>query len=365
MPSVNDIIADATVGHAIGLQRLSNATVRKIIATLRRSDARVFERLLSDDISALSRARQEALLKDIRRIIESVYEDATGQLRADLEALATYEGEWQVNMLERVVPVEVNWITPPRDQLVAVVNARPFQGRLLREWGSDLAEGAFKRVRDTIRNGIIEGRTTAEVVRDLRGTRAQGYKDGLIEIDRRHAEAVVRTAINHTATRAREETFKRNRKIIKGTQVLATLDTRTSAICMAADNRVSWAEGYSRKDFPEKTRFLADMPNLTNDSRPPFHINCRSTMMPIVKSRVQVKSTRASMDGQLPEDMTYEDWLRKKPADFQDDILGKSKGKLFREGGLTLDRFVSRRGDELTLDELRKKEADAWAKVFD
>ena len=69
------------------------------------------------------------------------------------------------------------------------------------------------------------------------------------------------------------------------------------------------------------------------------------------------------MDGQVPADMTYQDWLRKQPASRQDDILGVTKGKLFRQGGLTLDRFVDRAGRELNLTELRKKNAEAFAKA--
>ena len=74
-------------------------------------------------------------------------------------------------------------------------------------------------------------------------------------------------------------------------------------------------------------------------------------------------TTRASMDGQVPQDMTYQQWLKSKPAAFQDDVLGPTKGKLFRDGDLPLDRFVDRKGRELTLDELRKKDAEAFKRA--
>ena len=72
-------------------------------------------------------------------------------------------------------------------------------------------------------------------------------------------------------------------------------------------------------------------------------------------------STRASMSGQIPEDTTYQQWLKGKTAAFQDDILGKTKGALFRRGGLTLDRFVDKTGKEYTLEDLRTKNAAAFA----
>lgn len=99
--------------------------------------------------------------------------------------------------------------------------------------------------------------------------------------------------------------------------------------------------------------------------------NCRSSTAPVIKSWKELvidlpesaKSTRASMSGQVPDDMTYQDWLKKQPVERQDDILGKTKGQLFRKGGLTLERFVDRNGRELNLAELRAKNAAAFAKA--
>jgi hypothetical protein len=47
-------------------------------------------------------------------------------------------------------------------------------------------------------------------------------------------------------------------------------------------------------------------------------------------------------------------------VDFQNDTLGITKAKLFREGGLNLDKFVNRNGDELTLAQLAEREAAAF-----
>ena len=69
------------------------------------------------------------------------------------------------------------------------------------------------------------------------------------------------------------------------------------------------------------------------------------------------------MDGQVAAKTTYDKWLRGRSVEFQEDILGVQKSKLFRQGGLTLDKFVDRNGAEYTLDELRKRESAAFAKA--
>lgn len=346
---VNDDFADALTRHQIGLQRLSNATVRKIIALLNRQDAKIVERLLREDLTVLSRSRQNELLRDIRKIIESVYTDTTGQLRIDLENLAQYEVEFQENLFNRTLPINFRISSPSADQIIAAVNSRPFQGRLLKEWFKGLEEGAFRRLRDTVRMGVIEGRTTEQMVRDIRGTRANNFKDGVLEISRRGAQATVRTAVNHTATAARNRLYERNKSLIKGVQWISTLDGRTSAICRARDGQVY---------------------DVDKGPRPPAHPNCRSSTAPVIKSWREMglkglpKSTRASMNGQVAEDITYGEWLKKQPVAFQNEVLGERKATLFRKGELPIDRFVNRIGDELTLDELKRTESEAWEKAF-
>lgn len=347
--AVNDQLLDALTRHEVYLRRYSTATLRKVLALLKRSDTRIVERLLEDDLTALSRTRQEKLLTDLRRVMESAYIDAEGALQVDLEALATYEGEFQTDLFKRVLPVKFDTVTPTAEQLIAAVNSRPFQGKLLKEVYPELTASAFRRVRDTIRAGIVEGRTTDQIVRDLRGRAAQGYKDGILAHNRRDVESVVRTAVNHTSNTAREYTYEVNDDLVKGVRWNATLDGRTTFVCMSRDGKV-----YEPGKGP----------------RPPAHFNCRSSTSPVLKSWRELgfgvdevpASTRASMNGQVPADQTYDGWLRNQPKAFQDDVLGVRKAELFR-GGLKVDRFVDTSGQEFTLDELRKRERDIWDKT--
>lgn len=348
--SLNDDILDAITAHAVGVQRLSNGEVRKIVALLKRVETDVTARLITAG-TELSRQRLEDLLAEVQRIVASVHADATGQLRIDLNGLAEYEIDYQDAMFKELVPVRLETVKPAPFQVISAVNARPFQGKLLNEWFTELESSTFRTLRDAIRLGYTEGRTTDQMVRTLRGTKAQGYKDGVLETTRRQAEAVVRTAVAHTVNHSREIYYGENPDLIKGVQWVSTLDSRTTLICMARDGIV-----YPVKKGP----------------RPPAHVNCRSTTTPVTKSWREIgididdapPGTRASMDGQVAADQTYSEWLRKKPAAFQDDVLGVAKGKLFRDGGLSLDRFVNRAGDELTLDQLRTQESAAWTKVF-
>ncbi|ASY62511.1 Phage protein [Sinorhizobium sojae CCBAU 05684] len=352
MATANEEALDASVRHQIGILRYSSSVVRKVVSLLNKVDDRLVNEIARRGVGdqGFTQRRLELLLDSVRAIIAEAYGKATTALNDELKDLSTYERDFQLNMLGRSIPVRFDFIKPTSAQLYAAVTARPFNGLLLRDWYKDLEAGAYRRLRDSIRMGYVEGRTTDQIVRDIRGTRAQRYKDGILEISRRGAEATVRTAINHTATVARNETYKANSDVIKGVVWVATLDHRTTAVCRGRDGKV----------YP-----------LDSGPRPPAHINCRSSTAPVLKSWKEMginlkeapEGTRASMDGQVPASMTYSDWLRKQPKEVQDDILGVAKAKLFRSGGLTLDRFVDAKGHEYTLAELAKRESEAFAKA--
>lgn len=359
MATANDKIVDAAISHQIGLQRYGTGVVRRVMALLNRVDADLFAQLVialeKMPPESFTVQRLDQLLVEVNRLNAEAYKAAGEELDKALLELAGYEASYQHKMLQSVLPAQVaealTLATVPANQAYAAAMARPFQGKLLREALKDVEAAKAIRIRDAIRMGFVEGETISQMVRRIRGTRALGYADGLMEIDRRGAEALVRTAVNHTANYARQAVFEANSDLVEEWQFLSVIDGRTSAPC----------RGLSGKTFP-----------IGKGPQPPRHWNCRSTAVPVLKSAWEAlglsksdiePSTQASMDGQIAGDITYGQWLRGKPAEFQDEILGVTKGRLFREGGLTLDRFVDSKGREYSLDELRKRDADAFEKA--
>jgi SPP1 gp7 family putative phage head morphogenesis protein len=354
--NVNTALFDAGVSHQIGLIRYSSATVRKILALLGRSEADLVEKIRAQDPTAVGDAwgqkRLDKLLLSLRTIQKEAYSLVGKTLRTDLRALADYEAEFQSRLIQETLPIRFKVIPPTREQLAAAVNSRPFQGALLKEWVRGLEDGAARRVRDSIRIGFVQGESIDDIVKRIRGTKAANFKDGAMEINRRSAEALVRTAVNHVASAARDDLYRQNDKLIKAIQWVSTLDSRTTAICRSLDGR-TW-----KPDDPKRRK-------------PPAHIGCRSTTIPVVKSWRELgipldeapPSVRAAMDGMYPAETTYGDWLRRQPVERQNEILGVTKAVLFRKGGLTMDRFVDDKGHEWTLDELRRREAEAFRKA--
>tara|TARA_R100001443_G_scaffold115333_2_gene132853 strand:+ start:3535 stop:4581 length:1047 start_codon:yes stop_codon:yes gene_type:complete len=345
--AISDDFADATIRHQVYLQRYKSGVVKDILALLTDVEDQIVADLIKSDLDKMPRRQLNRLLRQLQEKIKLGYKPVISLLNNQVEELAKYEKQWQMNLFDKVVPIDLDFIAPSDEQIIAGVISRPFQGRFLKDWYRGLPDGQYRRLKDAVMQGYVEGQTTQQIIQTIRGTRSQ---KGIIEQSRRGAETAVRTALSHSANTARSLIYQRNGRLIKSVEWVATLDGRTTAICRARDGKV-----YPTDAGP----------------RPPAHAACRSTTIPVLKSlrELQIsakdganKSTRASMNGQVSTELNYDRWLRQQPKEFQNEVLGISKAKLFR-AGLEMDRFVDRKGNELNLNQLKQRESAAWAKA--
>jgi hypothetical protein len=78
-----------------------------------------------------------------------------------------------------------------------------------------LEQGQAIKVRDAVRMGYVEGKTINDIVKSIRGTKALNYRDGVLEITKRDAKTIVRTAVSHMASVTRDRFFDANKEVIK------------------------------------------------------------------------------------------------------------------------------------------------------
>jgi hypothetical protein len=65
--------------------------------------------------------------------------------------------------------------------------------------------------------------------------------------------------------------------------------------------------------------------------------------------------TRASSIGQIDAKTTFDQYLKRVPSDQVDDMLGKGRAQLWRDGKITTPQLLDQAGNELTLKQLREK----------
>lgn len=352
--TANEKLLDDAITEALAQQGLANNVARRMLNLLKKSDVdlmvQIQKALETLPPESFRVARLESILKSSREITDAIYLELDKKLSTELEGVASYEIEHQTSILNSVLAGAVELERVSINQVYASAMAQPFQGRLLKDWFITLADSQKKAISDAIAIGYTENESISQIVARIRGTKALDYKNGVLQIKKRNAEAIVRTAISHISAFSRTQLFKANENVIKGLKWVATLDSRTTIICASRDGKI-----YD----------LGKAPAI------PAHINCRSSLAPVLKSWREMgldidelpESTRSSLDGQIPAETTYQAWLKTKPVDFQNKVLGETKAKLFRDGGLKLDRFVNRAGYEYTIDELRARDAQAFKRA--
>ena len=345
-------ITSLATRQQVMLERLKAGEVKKLTAFLKQAADVIRRRLSQGELTDMERGRAELQLQTIRTELTAIYGKA-GQTMADgMKDYADFAGGYETRALDAVLIQGVDVVTPSANQIYAAAIARPMTSgktaTLLEPFISEWSSRSVTAIENTVRQGFFEGRTNQQIVKDIIGTKANGYHDGIIDVTRRSAETVVRTSIQHVAQVARNEVYAANADIVARYEWVSTLDARTTPQCQALDSR----------EF-----------EIGKGPLPPLHPNCRSSTVPVINNKyiretLRQGATRASADGPVPANMSYYEWLKTQPVDFQNEAIGPVRAQLLRDGGLSAQRFqelqLGRNFEPLTLDEMKKLEPVAF-----
>lgn len=353
--SLNDRIADEHRGHVVDLLRFEPTLRRRVLALLDSLESQIVDRLVRADIdggiTSFTRARLNALLKVTRETIRTAYASSSDLVDAEMRELADVESGFAGRTINRLSGVELVTVGFTETQLRAIVSDSLIEGAPSREWWSRQAGDLLQRFGDEMRQGMVAGEGVGDLVRRVRGTRSAGYRDGIMFVSRRYAESLVRSSVMAVSNRAYLETWRDNADVIKALVHVSTLDLRTTLICIARSGKQWTLDGkpIGGHNLPFKPC--------------PCHWRCRSILAPVTKSfrelgldRDEVpEGTRSSMDGQVPEELDFAAWLATKSEEDQNELLGKGRAELWRQGKITFAQLLDQTGRPLTLAELRRR----------
>lgn len=376
--TANQKLTDAAIRHSLFLERLKTTQTKRITTFLARNvlpeiHSKVKARLaavVAGKVEVMgtglfTTTRYQKMLVSNAVTVRSGIRQARDLFKGDLRNIALTEAEWQAAAIGRAfAPLQMSTVLPSAGTLRVAVLGRKIEGRILREYFERLSSALSSNIRQQIRLGVIQGETVGQIARRMR--------DGAYTKTLRDARVITRTSVNHVSNRVRQDTYEANSDVVKAWQFLATLDSRTTEICMANDGEV-----YALGDG--------------DTNRPPLHHQCRSTTVPVLKSWEELgitgvkeakattrpfnsatrkdlakikrlsggerRALRASLTGAVPAKQSYLTWLRGQPAAVQNEALGFGKAKLFRAGKYkpTVRNTLNRPGG-MTLKQLRAKE---------
>lgn len=360
--ALNDELAADMIGDHAGIQGAISDIERGVLGILRD---------LQDDLTLklanapeLSEAGRRSTKNLLRAVNEAINEKmAIAELISD-EQLADFAEQSSLDFtdsLEQHVPGwSPNSLSATELKSAAAGNA--INGTPTRDWWKTQTAEARTAFNRKINAGVMDGLTNNQIVRSILGTKAQAFKDGSMKKIRRDTLGLVRTSALNVSNKARQATYEKNQDIIKGVRHLSTLDGRTSDICKARSGVT-----YKLVDGD----YLPDGHSFPFSGGSPYHRLCRSAIVPITRSfaelskstdpKVKAKlekfkpsvSTQASMDGQAPANLTWDEWADRKGDDFLDETLGKGKAKLYKDDQITMRDLIDRNGRIRSLSELR------------
>lgn len=307
---------DDAVRRRIALERYSTAQAKQALRFLKELEADLLAKIAAYQAAGraqLTIRQQQAVLASVKEISAEVYGRLQTSLRRGMTNLAGREYDAAQEAISAAA--ETVGLTATTQQLTGtaafeIAASRPMNGALLKDWLADLEPSHRKRIERALRIAFSEGENLSSAARRLRDA---GLQNG------RGLEALIRTSNAHIAAQVTQATVEANADIVQGVEWVSVLDGRTTDVCRGRDGEV----------YP-----------IDSGPRPPAHPNCRSTTRTVLKGMEPLKRE------------TYGEWLKRQPAADQDDILGPARGKLFREGRLTVDRFVDMRGKRVPLEKL-------------
>lgn len=375
-------VVTALARHTSYLHRASTAQVNAITKAIEslstdmtREVADRLDNLTPAELSAFSRGRYTTdRLKGLRNVIDGwavkMGETLNGMALGGFEELAGHETEFARTLLSESIEGALP-AAPTAAAAYASAVAKPVLGELVEDMLAEIPDKARKLVYSRVRQGISQGETNYQIVRALRGTKALNYKDGVLQTSRNDIERVVRTARSHVSTSAYEDTY--GALGVEEIVWVASLELRTCKRCAPLDGR----------------RFRLNEPH----PRPALHPNCRCTLAPsfngeIMGKRPYVRAMKvkghdgeskyrsignmtakqreaAGLEvGQVSANTTFSGWFASQGAAYQREWLGDKRYQLYKKKDYSLERFVDPIKGELTLDQLRQRDAATFAELF-
>lgn len=331
--SSNQFLIDAASRHAVFLQRYSAGLEQSAVVQIKRAFDAMIGFIASNEIEGISAARFESIQREALAIFQENIGTLSERIKNELGELLISEAEFTFEMLSQGVKGDVS--QPPPDQLELAFSLGRMDldrsvsiDQALQKFGTAKAN----QVRQIIRDGFTEGTTSQQLVRKLRD---------VIPLQSNQIQSLVRTATNSTSSIARMQTMMENSGLFDGYEWVATLDNRTSFLCMSRDGII--------------------YPFASSSPMPPAHWGCRSTIIPKVKRQfdllAEVEGVRPSVGASGAQEVgaktAYGGWLKSQPASFQNEVLGETRAKLFRLGELKIDQFIDNSGRTYTLAQLR------------
>jgi len=361
----DDSITDALLRREVFLQKFASHLVNEDLDGTIQSFSKKLPSLLSEfgDAEGLNKTERTVITRSVEIEMREQWGKMWIGITGQLDEMAINDADHVANIYDDILDVD---LTVPKESILLghINNAimtvtsgsakNPVtQAGVWTKFTRENTDAATKAVNGAIWDGYSNGLTNNQIAQQVRGKfnrRTKTFEGGILQgRTRAQGDALVRTGANHFANQARDRTYQANTDILEKRILFATMDSRTSDICIR--------------------RHLQEW-DITDKSYPrlPFHWNERSVYVVKVKGLDPLDGDRPSVGGKLdkdgnlkrdvqliPSDTTWDSFLRRQPRAFVEETLGKTRAKLFIDGKMDIKKFTDMTGKSITLKDLKAK----------
>ena len=356
-------------------------------------------------IAPVTRKRLRAIIKQSKDSLDTWWARSALDMKDELQGVAELQRDFVVNELKNITAsgdIPINSVAISKDYADSVIMTDPSKiniftskkfteddfvkfgsgkfsltslqgatiklpnGQTVQKAFRGIAESSAERLDLAVRSGVFAGETLQQISRRLVGrldfddlqkasVRQMAQAGGeLTKLANHQIQTIVRTSVNQVTNQASQAVYAANKKVAPKYEYVATLDSKTSAICPRLDGQ--------KFDY-------------NNGPTPPQHFNCRSTTVPVVdfdglqkkypnleKPPTTQLVSRPSATGRVPQGTQYGDWLLNQDKELQVKTLG-SEGKVnyFKRlagkegsGQKALRKLIRNDGTKRTLKDLER-----------
>lgn len=344
--SINKDLLNADIKNQIDILRYESRLTKDVDSILKELEKDLIKKIKNGKLkSGRQKQRFNKLLNETTALIESQYVNINTFTYKENIELIRYQSDYFKNTLDKSVGFTfANKLT--LDKAKKIAKSKLIMGSKSETWWKKQGKKYNKRFEQQMKLGLLENETIGELT-----TR---FRRNVSSIQRKQAKSLVRTSVIEFSNTSKMETYKANDDVIAGIQWLSTLDNRTTVICISLDGLI-WDNNL--KPVGHSTTYPGNT----------AHWGCRSTQLavtrsfdnirnPKLKEKILVNGKKVEFAGKPTPHKKFETWLRERPVEEQNDILGMFKAEQWRKGNIkSLRDLTNQRSRPLTIKELRKK----------
>jgi hypothetical protein len=261
------------------------------------------------DFENINRREGKRVVNEVRNIARKSLDKYSSDFLSNLNQIGLYNANMQIKIISLVKKEKFK--SPKLSVIDDLIKNSPlattgsYKGKLTQEVISDWVDNTVRGISGLVRLGVYEKKPTNQIIKEIRGTKANKYKDGGIFRALKNGITDINTTVQHVNAISSKHSIISS--LGEGTKVrfISILDSVTSLCCASLSQRVF---------------------NIEEAPIPPLHPNCRSWL---------------DFNVDESEGQSFFEWLQDQPESFQNQSIGVTRAKLLREGGMTADEFAA------------------------